>query len=62
MKSIKDIPLRPTLMSMVILFLGVQLLIVDICSFIRREIKKGSNVWSVRNNTVSIVGLIGMKE
>jgi hypothetical protein len=49
-------------MNTVIQFLGVQLLIVGICSFTRKEIKKDFNAYNVKNNIVLIVELIGMKE
>lgn len=49
------------LIHMVILFLGAQLLIVDTCSFIKKTIKFDLVVYSVKNNIVWIVDVIGIK-
>lgn len=61
-RNIKAIPSKHTLMSTAIQFLGALLLIAAICSFTRKEIKRDSSVYNVKNSIAWIVELIGTKE
>lgn len=60
-KSINSTHWKLTLICMAIQSHGVPLRIVDICSFIRREMMLGFSVWSVGRNIVWIADVIGIR-